>query len=309
MARKLRIQYEGAVYHVMSRGDRRESIFLDDADRRDFIEALGQACERCGWRIHAYVLMVNHFHLALETPRANLVDGMKWLLGTYTTRFNRRHGLTGHLFGGRYKAIPVEAGNDEYFSTLCTYIHLNPARAQALPPSKPLHDYPWSSWPAYLAARAKRPAWLETKRFAGAIANAPDSLAGRRQLAAWMEARRTKEQTTAYQPLRRGWYWGDEAFRKSLLDRISEQRGPTHGGIELRESETARAGEIIREEVLRREWKADDLPMRPKGDPEKVEIARRLRRETNVPVRWIAEQLHMGTPSYASYLLWQANSK
>ena len=105
MARKLRVEYPGAIYHVMNRGDRREPIFQDDADRRRFLETLGEACGKTEWQIHAYCLMGNHFHLVVETPKANLVAGMKWLLGVYTSRFNRRHKLFGHLFSGRYKAL------------------------------------------------------------------------------------------------------------------------------------------------------------------------------------------------------------
>jgi REP-associated tyrosine transposase len=105
MARQLRIQYEGAIYHLTSRGDRREDIFRDHLDRKSFLATLGAACQKSGWQVHAYCLMSNHFHLVVETPRANLVEGMKWLLGTYTMRFNRRHKLSGHLFAGRYKSL------------------------------------------------------------------------------------------------------------------------------------------------------------------------------------------------------------
>jgi REP element-mobilizing transposase RayT len=91
MARKLRVEYAGAIYHVMNRGDRRELIFMDDVDRQRFIDTLGEACAKTGWQVHAYVLMPNHFHVVVETPQPNLVAGMKWLLGTYTSRFNRRH--------------------------------------------------------------------------------------------------------------------------------------------------------------------------------------------------------------------------
>src|SRR2546427_707368 len=91
MARKLRVEYEGAIYHLMNRGDRREPIFGDDVDRELFLETLGQACAKTDWQVHAYCLMENHFHLVVETPRANLVAGMKWFLGTYTARFNRRN--------------------------------------------------------------------------------------------------------------------------------------------------------------------------------------------------------------------------
>ena len=99
MARKLRVEYPGAIYHLMNRGDRRESIFKDDEDRQRFLGTLGEACVKTGWQVHAYCLMSNHFHLVIETPQANLVTGMKWLLGVYTSRFNRRHKLFGK--GGR----------------------------------------------------------------------------------------------------------------------------------------------------------------------------------------------------------------
>ena len=108
MARKLRVQYPGALYHLMNRGDRREPVFKDDTDRERFLATLGEACGKTGWQVHALCLMPNHFHLVLETPQANLVAGMKWLLGVYTGRFNRRHRLFGHLFSGRYKSLVVD---------------------------------------------------------------------------------------------------------------------------------------------------------------------------------------------------------
>jgi putative transposase len=109
MARKLRVQYPGAIYHLMSRGNRRERIFVDDADQRMFLKTLCEVCQKTGWQVLAYCLMNNHFHGVVETPEPNLVDGMKWFLGTYTSRFNRRHRWVGHLFSGRYKALPVDA--------------------------------------------------------------------------------------------------------------------------------------------------------------------------------------------------------
>src|ERR1041385_7778623 len=95
MARKLRIQYPGAIYHVMNRGDRREPIFCDDSDRLLFLQTFDEVCDKTGWQIHALCLMTNHFHFVPETPQANLVEGMHWLLSTYTNRFNRRHKLVG----------------------------------------------------------------------------------------------------------------------------------------------------------------------------------------------------------------------
>jgi len=114
---------------VMARGNCREPNFLDYDDRRFFLKTLSQACERTGWSVNAWVLMANHYDLFLETPEANLVDGMKWLQNTVTRRFNIRHGLWGRLFGDRYKSVLVDGKTAGYYETLLDYIHLNPARA------------------------------------------------------------------------------------------------------------------------------------------------------------------------------------
>ncbi len=129
MPRSIRIEYPGAFYHVMARGNRREAIFLDEDDRRYFLKTLGEACGMTGWRVHAWVLMSNHYHLVIETPTANLVEGMKWLQNAYTRRFNTRHQLWGRLFGDRYKAVVVQSEEGDYFATLLDYLHLNPVRA------------------------------------------------------------------------------------------------------------------------------------------------------------------------------------
>ena len=147
MPRPLRIQFPGAIYHLMNRGDRRESIFHDDQDRRCFLDTLGEACEKTGWQLHAWCLMGNHFHLVAETPQANLVVGMKWFLGTYTGRFNRRHKLSGHLFSGRYKSLVIDERGGGYLRTACDYVHLNPVRAGLVAADQPLSGYEWSSYP------------------------------------------------------------------------------------------------------------------------------------------------------------------
>jgi REP element-mobilizing transposase RayT len=108
MPRSIRIEFPGAFYHVMARGNRRELIYGDDDDRRYFLKTLGEACAMTGWRFHAWVLTGNHYHLVIETPEPNLVAGMQWLQNTYTRRFNVRHGLWGRLFGDRYKSVLVE---------------------------------------------------------------------------------------------------------------------------------------------------------------------------------------------------------
>src|SRR5580692_4490005 len=154
MARKLRIQYAGTVYHVLNRGDRREAIFGDDRDRQRFLETVSEACQKTGWQVHAYCLMSNHFHLVLETPQPNLLAGMKWLLGTYTSRHNRRHQEFGHLFSGRYKALVVDGSGNGYLKTVCDYVHLNPARAHFLEPRR---DNRWRTFPGAAIRSIWRP--------------------------------------------------------------------------------------------------------------------------------------------------------
>src|ERR1039457_729708 len=189
MARKLRIQYPGAIVHVMNRGDRREAIFEDDEDRQRLLKALTEACEKTGWQVHAYCLMRNHFHLVIETPQPNLVAGMKWLLGTYTSRYNRRHKEFGHLFSGRYKALIVDGSGNGYLKTVCDYVHLNPARAKVVKAKEPLSALVWSSYPQYLAAPARRRNWLRVDRLLGEWGIPKDSEAGRGGFAERMERR------------------------------------------------------------------------------------------------------------------------
>ena len=189
MARQLRIEYAGAIYHVMSRGDRRETIFLDDEDRKGFLRTLGEACERAGWEVLAYCLMGNHFHLVVETPKPTLVSGMKWFLGTYTQRFNARHRLRGHVFAGRYKSLLVDGGDDFYLRVVCDYVHLNPVRAGLLGEGEALEDYLWSSFPEYLKSPRRRVGWLRVERLFGELGIRRDSGGGRREFREMMAAR------------------------------------------------------------------------------------------------------------------------
>lgn len=303
MARKLRIEYPGALYHVMNRGDRREAIFKDDKDRELFLETLGQACVKTGWQVHAYCLMPNHFHLVLETPQANLVAGMKWFLGTYTGRFNRRHKLFGHLFSGRYKSLVVDGSGNGYLKTVCDYVHLNPVRAKMIAPEQKLAAYRWSSFRLYLSPPRKRPNWVRVSRLLGEHGVPQDSAAGRKYFAAAMEARRQAELAQEFKAVRRGWYLGDKAFRKELLGQMQDRRGSEHYGEERFESDEAKALSIVDQELKRRGWKEEDLKARRKGDKNKVTMAARLRKETTMSLKWIAEHLAMGSWNNVSNLL------
>ena len=305
MARKLRVEYPGAIYHVLNRGDRREPIFQDDVDRQRFVETLGEACGKTAWLVHAYVLMPNHFHLVMETPQPNLVTGMKWLLGTYTNRFNRRHRLVGHLFSGRYKSLVVDGSGGGYLKTVCDYVHLNPTRAKLLEPDQPLKHFPWSSWPAYLLAPSKRPVWLRVDRLLGEWGIPKDSPAGRQRLEQAFEERRGAEHGEEFTHIRRGWCLGEETFRQELLARMGERMGPEHYGAERAEAVEILAERIITTELKRCRWRESDLKTRPKGDAVKVALAVRLRAETTMTVGWIAERLGMGTRGHLNHLLYR----
>jgi len=155
MTRPLRLEYAGALYHVTSRGDRRDDIYVDDDDREEWLQVLGHVCSRYNWVIHAYCQMANHYHFLVETADGNLSKGMRQLNGLYTQRFNRRHGLSGHLYQGRYKAILIQKEN--YLLELTRYVVLNPLRADMV---QKLEDWPWSSYLATINA-VSAPEWLD----------------------------------------------------------------------------------------------------------------------------------------------------
>src|SRR6266487_179973 len=305
MARKLRVEYEGALYHVMNRGDRREAVFRDAADRELFLRTLAEACRKTDWQVHAYCLMSNHFHLVVETPKGNLVAGMKWFLGTYTSRFNRRHKRFGHLFSGRYKSLIVDGSGSGYLRTVCDYVHLNPVRANLLTAGQSLRTYRWSSYPEYLRAPGKRPEWLRVDRVLGEAGIPKDSAAGRRELERQIEARRGAEQAAGYKPIRRGWFFGENALKRELLGQMSERLGPEHYGEERQESQAEKAEAVVGQELRRRRWTEATLEEPNKGDLEKLKIAVRLRNETLVTVAWIAERLQMGSVANVNTLLYQ----
>jgi putative transposase len=156
MARPLRIELSGGLYHITARGDRREDIYFNTDDRQAWLDLLGQVCERFNWMCHAYCLMTNHYHLVVETPEGNLAQGMRQLNGVYTQNVNRTHKRVGHVFQGRYQAILVE--KDSYLLELARYVVLNPVRARMVNDAV---EWPWSSYRAMIA-QASPPSWLKT---------------------------------------------------------------------------------------------------------------------------------------------------
>jgi putative transposase len=217
MTRPLRIEFPGAVYHVTSRGDRREAIYADDGDRAAFLTVLTTALQRCQATALAYCLMTNHYHLVLQTQEANLSLLMRHLNGVYTQTFNRRHGLTGHLFQGRFKAILVDS--DAYLMTLCQYMELNPVRARMVESAE---QWSWSSYLAH-TGRAPTPDWLDGSTLASFVLQREAQT-----VADFAESARLYERAVHLDPpqtiwsdgLRQQIYLGDEDFVHRMQARV-----------------------------------------------------------------------------------------
>ena len=311
MPRKPRIEYAGAIYHVMSRGNRGGAVFEDDADREMFLETLGQACSKTGWIVHCYVLMGNHYHLLLETPEANLVSGMQWLQSTYTQRFNVRHREHGHLFQGRYKALLIDPDSETYFAVVSSYIHLNPARARLFYLNEgKLADYTWSSYSHYLRP-SKRPEWLKVDKVFSCL-RVTDDRKGRGWYRRYMQqrvveiagSRKPHDLDPDWSKIRRGWCLGDPSFREKLLERLDHVRlgkkASSLSGTEIH-CHNERQAEQLKAKALRVIGLTDSsLKRLPKGCPEKQVLVWFIHTRTSVPNDWLCQQLHCGHPGNIS---------
>lgn len=267
----------------------------DDADRECFLRTLGEACVKTGWKVHAYALLSDHFHLVVETPEPNLVVGMKWFLGTYTARFNRRHAVSGHLFTGRYRSQlldPRSAGGSRAMAT--TYLHLNPMRKGQVAAVSDLAGFPWTSFPSYLQPVDRRPAWLCVSDVFAELGLVDDE-AGRAAFARFTQAEHPRFDAARLKEFRSGWYQGSEAFRKELLDRLEGQRKPDSAGQIWKESAALQAERLLQTQLEALGWDQQEVERRGKTDPEKMRMARLLRQDTTMTIQWIADRLHMGT--------------
>lgn len=209
MARPWRIEFEGALYHILSRGNQEQDIFLSDADRHLFLATLGEMADRYGIDLYTYVLMGNHYHLLLKTHHANLSKAMQWFGTAYTRRFNIGHNRSGHLFQGRFKSFIVQ--NDAYLTQLSCYIHRNPLRAGIV---QRLADYPWSSYPVY-AYRKKAPKWLKTSLILSQYSTKNPHQAYRRKVQNY-----AGEEQSLFEDLRYGLFLGTKSFADTLKKRF-----------------------------------------------------------------------------------------
>jgi putative transposase len=215
MARPLRVEFAGALYHLMSRGNERRAIVRDDADRGRRLDWLRRTVETYGWRLHAFVLLTNHDHLFVETPEANLCAGMQYFNGSYSSYFNRRHRRAGHLFQGRFRGHLIE--EDGYFLEVSRYIHLNPVRAGLV--QRPA-DWAWSSCAGYCQARRALP-WVTYGRVLGEF-GAGDI--ARRQYGRFLDAGIAKPPSSPFADAMGGLLVGSQRFVERLQDLIAKRR-------------------------------------------------------------------------------------
>jgi REP element-mobilizing transposase RayT len=285
----------------MSRGNYRQDLFRDPKTARVFEESLFEVCERCGWVIYAYVIMSNHYHLALKTPEPNLVAGMQWLQGSFATRFNRFRGESGHVFQGRYKALVVEA--ERPLLGLVDYIHLNPVRA-GLCALADLKSYLLSSYPKYWK---RNPPNALDRGGVLSLLGASDSVGGMRQYQRHLELNEAKDpakRELLFKQYCRGWFVGSDQARRSLAKELIHE----HGVVDWEGADYAslkeESWEMIVSEALARLGKDDDaIASERKGVAWKVEIARKLRKETTASNVWIARRLKMGHPNRVSMVI------
>jgi len=214
MARPLRIEYPGALYHVTSRGNAKAKIYLDDFDYRAFLDVLGFVVKRFNWLCHAYCLLPNHYHVLIETPEGNLSKGMRQLNGIYTQKFNWKHSRCGHLLQGRYKAILVD--KDEYLLELSRYIMLNPVRAGLVECPE---EYAWSSYRATLGTE-HAPEFLTTDSLLARFGDKQGK--ARRRFVDFVRAG-MKRKESPWSNLKGQIYLGDVTFVENILREYSER--------------------------------------------------------------------------------------
>jgi hypothetical protein len=239
--------------------------------------------------------MNNHYHILLETLEPNLSAGMHWLQSAYTIRHNVKHGLKGHLFQGRYKAIPVDGRDGLYFRTVSDYIHLNPARAGLV--GERLLDFRWSSFPALVGAPRKRPRWLcaEWVLEQGDRASARMALRENLELRAREDGKRGGIDKEMLKALRRGWYFGSEDFRADLLDRLAGGNAKAVGMARMHDEREAER--LVKEGLAILDLSEIDLSKTPKGSAAKIALAKFIRSRTMISNSWLSLNLHMGDPS------------
>lgn len=294
MARKLRIQYPGAIYHVINRGNYRRDVFESVGTVQAFEKALMEACAENAWKLHAFVIMRNHYHLAVETPQANLVEGMHWLQSTFSTRFNRLRQESGHLFQGRYQALLVE--DMAALAKVVDYIHLNPSRARIVPAER-LADFRWSSLQRFLRG-PRTPAlccqdWLEQH----GLGDTPEGLRAYANHLGALAADEAEQKRLGLEQLSKGWAIGTAGWCRAIAKEHADRAlAPGIETTELRSLKEARWLQVLEEELAHHRQTRETAASTRANVPWKITTATKLR-QVGAPYTWITQQLHMGSIS------------
>jgi REP element-mobilizing transposase RayT len=281
------------MYHVINRGNYRHDVFGSVGAAQAFESVLADCCERYRWQLHAYVVMRNHFHLAMTTPEPNLTDGMHWLQGTFATRFNRMRHERGHLFQGRYHALLIEDGSA--LTRVVDYIHLNPVRAKLVPPAQ-AGAFRWSSLRRYRASA--RPKWLACGPWLDAL-GLDDTADGWRRYAqhlAELGGDQAEQERMGFPIMCQGWAIGTAGWRNAVA-KDHAQLALTAGlaGDEVRAIKQARWTAELDRALRRARRTMTELECAGPSAPWKIEIAHQLR-HAGASCSWITQALRMGTP-------------
>lgn len=295
MARKLRFEYPGALYHILNRGNYRQAIFEEEGARFSFEQTLFETCERCGWILHAYVIMGNHYHLALETPQPNLSEGMRWLQSVFATRFNRLRKENGHIFQGRFKSIVVE--NPDRLGWLCHYIHLNPVRA-GISTIDSLPAYRYGSY-HYLWSKSARPSALRVSAFLQTAGALKDTPTGRKKYAdylGWLAEDDAGKKEMRFDQMSKGWAQGTTEFKEALLEQEKEKKSYLPMAVQ----DAGRMRAVAWSERMRRCLKIlgrsiDEATETRKSAPWKIAVAAHMKTRMLCKNRWLFRELNMGS--------------
>jgi REP element-mobilizing transposase RayT len=307
MARRLRIQRPGALYHVINRGNYRRDLFETVGAAQAFEAALDEACRRHHWLIHAFAILRNHFHLALETPQPNLVEGMHWLQTTFATRFNRFRSERGHLFQGRYQALLIE--DDAALVRVIDYIHLNPVRAGIVPAAS-LADFRWGSLSRLM--RGSNKSWLSPTRLLQQRVLS-DSSAGWNRYVEQLKllaASPREQQRLGFDELSRGWAIGTTGWRAAVArDHVHLAATPDLPQAEIRDLREARWSLQLQQLLPLWGKNPEDLKCAPAGVVWKVELAARLRQEAGASYSWIARNLNTLRPASLRVAVFRSDNR
>jgi len=293
------MEYAGACYHVINRGNYRRWVFEHEGTKEAFEVCLAEAVVRFGWLVHGWVVMGNHFHVAVQTPEANLCRGMQWLQTTFVTKFNRLRSEHGHLFQGRYRAILTQPG--EALGRVCRYIDLNPVRAR-IATVETLETYRHGSFRRLMSPK-ERPAWLDvrtTLRETGGLADNPTGRQAYRNCLAWLADEINAGRAPEYQGLSCGWAVGDDEFKQDLRLRF----GPEFTDERLLSSldrTTRREGQWR----LQLNPRLNALPAEERNDQRpsaawKATLASEMKLTSDVSNGWLAQALGMSSVAFVS---------